>query len=389
MDLTYTEEQTELRSTLTRLFSRDYDFDTRQDIVRSDTGWSTEVWEKLVGLGLTAIPFPEEVGGLDGTVIDLVAAAEIVGAHLVAEPWIPTVALAGGLLAAVLETDPAGGSDGRASGGDDAGRAATDDDAGRAAARSALERIAAGEATAALAHEEGRGTADPGLVQARAERSGDGYVLTGEKRMVLHGAAADLVVVTARLDGALALLLVEGPVPGATAFATVDGRPAAHLRFDGTPAVLLAADAEPLIRAGLDRAILVLAAEAVGALGSLLERTAEYAFTREQFGVPIGTFQSISHRLADMKIDYVKTRATLLYAAALAEAGRLTARDVSVLKAQVGRLGRRLGESAIQAHGGVGMTDELPIGHLHKRVLTIDGLFGTADYHLRVLGAPA
>lgn len=399
MDLTYSEEQTELRSTLHRMLTRDYDFDTRQGIVRSEAGWSRPVWEKLVGLGLTAIPFPEEVGGLAGGIVDLVAAAEVVGAHLLVEPWIPSVVLAGGLLAAVLDDSRTGaGADSGSGAGAGAGPGGADSRAGagpgdaeedgRAAARSALARIAAGGATAALAHEEGRGTPDPALVRTRAERAGEGFALTGEKRMVLNGADADLVVVTAVLDGELALFLVEGPVAGATGFTTVDGRRAAHLRFDGTPAVLLAAAAESRIRAGLAEAILVLSAEAVGALGALLERTAEYAFTREQFGAPIGSFQAIGHRLADAKIACIKARATLLCTAALAEAGRLTAHDVSVLKAQVGRLGRQVGESAIQIHGGVGMTDELPIGHLHKRVLTVDALFGGAEHHLRVLGSP-
>jgi len=161
------------------------------------------------------------------------------------------------------------------------------------------------------------------------------------------------------------------------------------VRFAGAPAVLLVADAEVLVREALDRAVVVLAAEAVGAMGELLRRTSEYMVTREQFGVPIGTFQALGHRLADMKIAYTKARATLLHTAALAEASRLSAREVAVLKAQVGRLGRQLGESAIQLHGGVGMTDELPVGHLHKRILTIDALCGTAEYHLRTLGARA
>lgn len=144
-----------------------------------------------------------------------------------------------------------------------------------------------------------------------------------------------------------------------------------------------------MVREALDRAIIVLSAEAVGAMGELLRRTSEYAFTREQFGAPIGTNQALGHRLADMKIAHTKARATLLHTTAVAEAHRLTARDVAVLKAQVGRLGRVVGESAIQVHGGVGMTDELPVGHLHKRILTVDALFGPADHHLRTLGAAA
>ncbi|MCE3551487.1 acyl-CoA dehydrogenase family protein [Pseudonocardia sp. RS11V-5] len=357
MDFTFTEEQTLLRDSVVRALQRDYSFEARQSIVRSGTGWSPDVWARLVELGLTALPFPEDVGGLGGSVVDVVAVAEVFGEHLLVEPYDASIVLAGGVLAAVGRKDE-------------------------------LERIASGEAIGALAHEEGRGTPDPSLVTTKAERSADGYALTGEKRLVLHGADADVLVVSARLDAGLALFLVDASAPVATRFTTVDGRRAAHLRFDGAPGTLLAADAEPLLRGVLDRAIVVLAAEAVGAMGGLLRRTAEYASTREQFGVPIGSFQTVAHRLADMKIAYVAARSTLLHTTALAEAGRLAPQDVAVLKAQVGRLGRRVGESAIQTHGGVGMTDELPIGHLHKRVLAVDAMFGGTDHHLRRLGAP-
>lgn len=360
MDFTFTAEQNELRSTVTRALQREYPFEKRQAIVGSEGGWSNDVWQQLVDLGLTSIPFPEDVGGLEGSIVDLVAVAEVFGAHLLAEPWTASVVLVGGMLAAVPDN---------------------------ADARACLERIAAGEAIGAFAHEEGRGTPDPALIATAAEISGSGHALTGDKRMVLHGAAADVLVVTARLEGELALFLADPAASTATPFTTIDGRRAAHLRFDGSPATLLAAEAEPKVREALDRAIVVLSAEAVGAMGELLRRTSEYAFTREQFGAPIGTNQALGHRLADMKIAHMKARATLLHTTALAEAHRLTARDVAVLKAQVGRLGREVGESAIQIHGGVGMTDELPVGHLHKRILTVDALFGPADHHLRTLGA--
>ncbi|HEY4558309.1 MAG TPA: acyl-CoA dehydrogenase family protein [Enteractinococcus sp.] len=361
MDFTYTEEQEQLRSTLFSALRRNYSFAQRQDIVASDAGWSPAVWDQLTELGLTAIPFSEEVGGLDGSIVDLVAVAEIFGGYLVAEPWIPSTVLAGGLLAAFSDV---------------------------AEARSLLEQVAAGEIIGALAHEEGRGTPDPALITMEAERTGEEYTLTGEKRMVLHGAAADIVLVTARLEGELALFSVDGNAPAATTFTTIDGRPAAHLRFEATPVKLIASSAEARVREVLNRAIIVLAAETVGAMGALLEQTVEYAHTRQQFGSPIGTFQVIAHRMADMKLAYAKSRATLLHTTAVAEAGQPSAHDIAVLKSQVGRLGRSVGEAAIQNHGGVGMTDELPIGHLHKRILTIDALLGSADYHACALGAP-
>ena len=143
---------------------------------------------------------------------------------------------------------------------------------------------------------------------------------------------------------------------------------------------------EQSLQSMLDLAMLGLCAESVGAMGALMKQTAEYAMTRKQFGVPIATFHAVAHRLADMKIAYSKARATLLYTAALMESGRETRRDMAILKGQTGKLGRMVGEAAIQAHGGVGMTDELSIGHLHKRILANDAMLGGSEYHLRVLG---
>ena len=217
---------------------------------------------------------------------------------------------------------------------------------------------------------------------------------------MLGGAQADRLVVTARIAGApgdaggLALLLVDTAQAGVKLrpFQTVDGRAAAHVRLDGVvlPAdALLSADAGAVIDAVIRDATIALCAEAVGAMGALLARTADYAATRKQFGVPIGSFQAVAHRLADMKIAHTKARATLLYITAQAEAGRATPRDLSILKGQAGQLGIAIAEAAVQTHGGVGMTDELAIGHYLKRVLAADAMFGTSEYHFRVLGQAA
>jgi alkylation response protein AidB-like acyl-CoA dehydrogenase len=365
MDFTFTAEQTALRDSVARYLQRDYDFDTRQAIVRSAAGWSPPVWRHLADTGLLAAPFPEEAGGLGGSIVDVVAVGELFGAHLLVEPYAASVVMAGGALALVP---------------------------GQATAAGWLKRIAAGEAIGTLAHEEGTGTPDPASVASRAERTATGYALSGQKKLVLHGADADLLVVTARLDGGPALFAVERGTAGVTTtpFTTVDGRRAAHVRFervDVGPDALLAADADAVVREVVARAIVALAAEAVGAMGELLRRTADHAATREQFGKPIAAFQAVAHRLADMKIACVKVRATLLHTTALVEAGRARPVDVSVLKAQVGRLGRLVGEAAIQTHGGVGMTDELPIGHLVKRIIAGEAMFGGTDHHLRVIGS--
>jgi alkylation response protein AidB-like acyl-CoA dehydrogenase len=204
-----------------------------------------------------------------------------------------------------------------------------------------------------------------------------------------------VILVTARLlgadhaEGELGLLLVTPDLAGLslTRYRTVDGRRAANCRFDDVQATLLARDASETLTSIIEGGMLALSAEAVGAMSALLDATASYAATRQQFGVPIATFQAIAHRLADMKIDFLKARSTLLYTTALVEAGHARARDISLLKAQVGRLGRSVAESAVQIHGGVGMTDEVAIGHYLKRIIAIDAMLGDSDFHFRKVGA--
>jgi alkylation response protein AidB-like acyl-CoA dehydrogenase len=371
MDFTFTDEQTMLRESLVRYLQRHATFAGRQELLRGDRPYSTETWQHFAELGLLALPFAEDVGGAGGSVVDLVAIGEPFGEHLLVEPYLPSILLAGGALASAPE---------------------------HPAARRWLTTIMAGEGLAALAHEEGSGTPDPARVALRAEQSGEGYRLHGEKRLVLGAAEADVLVVTARVHGepgscdGLALLLLEPGAPGVrlTPFRTVDGRSAAHVVLDSVEIAgrdCLSTDAHAAITATLRDALVALAAEAVGAMGALLRQTSEYATSRHQFGVPIAGFQVIAHRLADMKIAHTKARASLLHTAGLVEAGRATPRDISVLKAQVGTLGRRVGEAAVQTHGGLGTTDELAVGHYLKRLIAIDTMFGNADYHYRAIGA--
>ena len=371
MDFTFSDEQTMLRQSVSQYLGRSYAFDQRQAIVASESGTSAEVWHQLGEFGLLALPFPEAVGGLGGSMTDVVAVAELFGSHLMSEPYVSSVMLAGRALAMGGESD---------------------------AARDWLAKIVDGEALGAFAHEEGRGTADPTRIATTATVGPEGYVLNGEKRLVLGAGDADVLVVTARLVGAchaddeLGLVLVTPELPGVslTTYRTVDGRKAANCAFDDVRVVsgnLLAADAVSTINAVIEGAIIVLSAEAVGAMGALVDTTASYAGTRQQFGVPIATFQALAHRLADMKIAFLQARSTLLYTTALVEADRAQARDISLLKAQVGRLGRTIAESAVQIHGGVGTTDEVAIGHYLKRILAIDAMFGHSDYHFRKIGA--
>lgn len=371
MDFSFTDEQTMLRDSVGRYLEKNYDFDRRKTIVSQ--GASKEVWRDFADQGLLALPFPEDVGGFGGTIVDVVSVAELFGEHLVVEPYVSSILLAGNALARSGRTQHH---------------------------RSLVSRVVAGACLAAFAHEEGAGLADPTLVSLRAVASGDRYRLDGEKRYVLGSAQAEVFVVSTRIDGApgdtrgLALILLPSDQVGVhvTPFQTVDGRAAAHIRFDGVevPAdAILSADAHAVIADVIRDATIALCAEGVGAMGALLSMTADYASTRRQFGVPIGSFQAVAHRLADMKIAYAKARSTLLYTAALAEAGRATPRDISILKGQVGRLGISLAEAAVQTHGGIGMTDELAVGHYLKRLLAIDAMFGASDYHFRLVGKRA
>jgi alkylation response protein AidB-like acyl-CoA dehydrogenase len=368
MDFTYSDEQTMLRDSLSQYLGQSYAFDKRQAIIGSERGTSAEVWQQLREFGLLALPFPEEAGGLGGSMTDVVAVSEVFGEHLMSEPYFSSVTLAGRALALAEQSDTA---------------------------REWLAKIADGEVLGAFAHEEGRGTADPARIATTATAGPAGCVLNGEKRFVLGGGDADVLVVTARLVGAdhaedhLGLVLVTPDVPGVslTSYRTVDGRTAANITFDDARAELLVADAAAAITAVIEGGILALSAEAVGAMNALMDTTASYAGTRHQFGVPIATFQAVAHRLADMKIALLKARSTLLYTTALVETGHAHARDISLLKAQVGRLGRTLAESAVQIHGGVGMTDEVAIGHYLKRIVAIDAMFGDSDFHFRKVGA--
>ncbi|QYJ07800.1 acyl-CoA dehydrogenase family protein [Qipengyuania flava] len=361
MDFRFTDEQEMLRDGVGKFLEKSYDFDTRQKLVRSDDPWSASAWEQFAEFGLLALPFSEERGGLGGSVTDCVAFAELFGKHLVVEPYASAILLAG---AALAEAD-----------GD--------------AAAAWLEKAMSGEAVVAFAYEEGRGTAARDLISMVATPSGDGFTLSGEKRLVHAGAEAAAIVVVARKGegGPLGFFLVEAGTKGCDTrqYTTVDGRSAANIRFDGTPAEELvgAADAMDAI---LAKAVIVQCAEAVGAMGALVSITADYAMTRKQFGVPIATFQAVAHRLADMKIAYTKARATLIYTTALAESGQAGPRDLAILKGQTGKLGKAVGEAAIQTHGGVGMTDELSVSHYHKRLLACDAQFGDHSYHLRRVG---
>lgn len=362
MDFSFTEEQQMLRDGLGRYLEKNYDFDARQKVVRSEQPWSREAWMQYAEFGLLMLPFAEEQGGLGGSISDCVAVAELLGRHIAVEPYSGSTILAGRALAG-CSTD---------------------------IAAQWRERLMAGTALVAFAYEEGAGTPSPEQIGMSATQSREAIRLSGEKRLVIAGEQADALVVVARMEkgGPLALFLVEREAEGLQyrSYRTIDGMSASDVHFDNVPATMLLLNARTTLDETLAFGLTVQCAESVGAMGALLALTGEYAATRKQFGTPIGSFQAVAHRLADMKIAYTKARASMIYTAALIESGAATARDIAILKGQTGKLGRALGEAAIQTHGGVGMTDELSVSHYHKRILSLDTQFGGFEYHLRVVG---
>ncbi|HVS68593.1 MAG TPA: acyl-CoA dehydrogenase family protein [Mycobacteriales bacterium] len=364
MDLTFSDEQRLLADGVERLLGQVRDFHARRAQLAEGVTLAPAVWRHLADQGLLALPRSEAVGGMGGNIVDVVAIAMRFGAALLTEPYLATVVLAG----AALE----------AAGGDDA--------------KALLAQIAAGDAVVAFAHDEDVSGAPADQITTAAIAKEDGFVLTGCKPLVLGAAEAQHLVISARYDDGVALFLVGAAANGVTteSYITVDGRGAGRVRLDDVAVPqgsLLLGDAGRVIERIVADATIYLAAESVGAMEALFRMTASYAATRNQFGVPIGSFQTVAHRLADMKIALTKAHASLIYVTALQEAGQATASDISALKAQTGRLGRALAEAAVQTHGGVGMTDELAVGHLLKRLLANDALFGDAELHLRLLGS--
>ncbi|MFK7841662.1 MAG: acyl-CoA dehydrogenase family protein [Sphingorhabdus sp.] len=365
MDFSFSQEQQMLQDSVGRYLQNNYDFEARQTLVASDAPWSNEVWQQFAELGLMALPYDEEQGGLGGSISDCVAFAGAFGKYLVVEPYISSTMLAGAALAA-CETN---------------------------VAQHCLEKLASGQSVAAFAYEEGHGSASLAQIEMIAQPDGNCFRLDGEKRLIIAGAEADILVVVAKVADSdrIGLFLVDKDSDGldVRAYKTIDGRSAANIRFNQvtvTDDSVLLEDAGSILEGIIGNAIIVQSAEAVGAMSALLALTSEYTQTRKQFGVPIGSFQAVAHRLADMKIAFSKALATLTYTTALAESGTLTGRDIAVLKGQTGKLGRAIGEASIQTHGGVGMTDELSVSHYHKRLLAYDAQFGDHFYHLRTLG---
>lgn len=373
MDFTLKEEQLQFADALQRWIARDYGFEARRAIIQSDAGVSEPAWATLAELGMTALPVPEAHGGFGGNGVDMFVVMQELGRGLVVEPYLATMVGAEFL---------------RLGGGHGA----------------LLERVSSGELKLACALGERQSRHDLSDVATRAERVGGGYRLQGEKKVVLHGAQAGVLVVSARsagpqrgLDG-ISLFAVPAQAAGVTitGYRVLDGMRAADVRFDGVGvpgSCLVGGEGEggAILDAAADYGAALLCAEALGAMQALFDTTLEYLKTRQQFGMPIAKFQALQHRMADMYIHLEQARSMAMLAAVKTGEPEPGARRraVSAAKYRVGQAARFIGQQAIQLHGGMGVTDELPASHYFKRLSMIELAFGDADHHLaRFLAQP-
>ena len=369
MDFTVSEEQSMLADSVARFIENDYGFETRQKVAESDLGYSQELWQTYAELGWTAVPFDEDDGGLGGGPVELMLMMEQFGRALLVEPFLANIVLAGGVLR----------------------RLATD---GQKAQW--LAGVIAGETHAALAFAEPQARFDINNIATTATADGDGYLLNGNKSLVLNGGSADILIVPARSTGAqtdengITLFAVAADSAGVKVrpYKMVDGQQAAEIDFENVSVSSTSVLGEvgngfTTLREVIDEATLAVCAEAVGIIRSMHDKTVAYAKERVQFGVPIGSFQTLQHRMVETLMECEQSQSLLLWSAMVNESGDSDARkSIHALKHQIGSAGVNVAKEAVQIHGGMGVTWDLDIAHFFKRLTAIDLLFGNADYHL-------
>jgi alkylation response protein AidB-like acyl-CoA dehydrogenase len=369
MDFSYNETQQMLRDTLARFLADTYDFETRRKMIASDAGRDPGIWRAFATeLGILGAPFSEEQGGLGGNAVENMIVMEQLGEAIAIEPYLQTVVIGGGALKA----------------------------AGGAQADALIPQIIGGDAVIAFAYAEPQGRYELHNLRTSARKDGAGWVLNGHKAVVYAAPWATHLLVTARTGGGqretegVSLFLIEANRPGIVRrdYPTVDGFRASEIYFENAsvPGDALLGDeggALPLIERIVDEATAAVCAEGVGVARRLHAGTQDYARQRKQFGRPISDFQVLQHRMVDMFMEVEQAASMTLMATLkldLPDAERMAA--VSQAKAKVGKGLRFTGQSAIQIHGGIGITDELAIGHYFKRATMIEGQFGSVDHHL-------
>jgi len=373
MDFELSEEQRLLKDSVERLLGDRYDFEARHRFMQSADGFSRDLWKQYAELGLLALPFAEEHGGVGGGPVETMIVLEALGRALALEPYLATVVLSGGLLR-------------------HAGSATQRNDI--------LPKIADGSLMLAFAHAERQSRFDLANVETEAKKDGAGWRIGGKKTLILHGNSADKLIVSARVSGTrtdkdgLALFLIDVKADGLSrrGYETVDGLRAAEVTLEGVKVGVDAVVGEPgkafpVIERVVHEAIAALAAEAVGAMTAMHEMTVDYLRQRKQFGVAIGSFQVLQHKAVDMLVAIEQARSMMFYGTMMAVEEDADARRkaMSAVKAQIGNSGRTVGQIGTQLHGGIGMTMEYKGGHYFKRLAIIDTMFGTADHHLKSL----
>ncbi|MEI9930241.1 MAG: acyl-CoA dehydrogenase family protein [Rhizomicrobium sp.] len=370
MDFSFTEEQTLLRNSVEKYLADNYKYDDWRKFTRSESGRDPKHWAQFAELGLLAAPLPEAHGGLGGDAMSSMIIMQEFGRALVIEPYVPTVVIGGGLLAAA-------GSD--------------------AQKEEWLAKIAGGETMMAFAFAEPQGRYNLADLTTTAKKQGSGFVLNGHKAVVIAAPWADQLIVTARTSGGrrdekgVSVFLIDKKSKGVSMrdFPTMDGTRASEITFENVevPAERLIGELDnglPLIERAVDEAIAATCAEATGAMKVLVDATVEYSKTRKQFGVPIGKFQVLQHHMVDMFVNYEQSYSiTLMVTLSLDKNDAERKKAASAAKVQIGNSGRFVGQGAVQIHGGMGMTDELNVGHYFKRLTMIDTLYGNVDYHLK------
>ena len=370
MDFTFNEEQTLIQDQVDQFVQKEYDWETRQSLSNSDLGFGESNWQKFAELGWLGISVSEDSGGFGGSAIESMLIMEAFGKGLVVEPFLETMIMAGSLI----------------------------DDYGSDEQKSSiLEPAISGEMHLALAYAEPQSRFNLSDVVTEAKAEGENYILNGYKSVVMNGPSADKIIISARTsssqldENGITLFIVDSDSKGLskTNYKTVDGRRASDLTIENVSVskdnIIGNLDSGfEILDSAIDKAILAISAEAVGAMEVLYKTTVEYTKTREQFGTPIGKFQVLQHRMVDMFMEYEQCKSLLYMATMKHEEGASDAKKaISGLKYQVGKAGKFIGQQAVQLHGGMGVTDELNVGHYFKRLTTVGTIFGNTDYHLK------
>ena len=358
-----------LADSVSKFIENDYDFERRQEIAESDKGFSEDLWRIYAELGWTAVPFAEEDGGLGGGPVELMLMMEQFGRGLVVEPYLANIVLAGGALR----------------------RAATSEQKAEW-----LAPLIEGNLQAGMAFAEPQGRFNVTDIKTTAKQNGKGFLLNGTKACVLNGGNAELLVIPARTSGdqreqeGITLFAIPADADGISRrpYPTVDAQQAAEITLNDVSAEATAVLGETgngftVLQDVVDEATLAVCAEAVGIMRTMHEKTVEYSKQRVQFGVPIGSFQALQHRMVETLMACEQSQSLLMWTVMLNDADHTDAqRAISAMKYQVGTAGISVAREAVQIHGGMGMTWELDISHYFKRMTAIDLLFGNADYHL-------